>query len=144
VRVEECFRRRLLREERTGPGLWERALEISREKMKRAIDLLRDGYYEESILQSYTSMFHAARAILFRDNIIEKSHVCVISYLEEMYSPDLGLDMISWLDQNRIERHEVIYGMDQIVKLEEEAQLSKDRCVVFVERITNLLMKNTP
>jgi len=140
--VEECFERRLLRRESIEPGRWKRSLEISAMKMERASSLIKDGYYEESIFQAYTSMFHSARAILFRDGVVEKSHLCVISYLEENYSLKIGQDLIGWLDDYRIERHEAIYGMDQIIKIEDEASLAFDRCRLFYETVHHLLVGN--
>jgi len=139
VKAAECFERRLLRKENIGPGRWERSIEVSSLKLERAKSLFEDGYYEESIFQAYTSMFHAARAVLYHDGVSEKSHVCVISYLEEYHSSQIGIDMIGWLDEYRIERHEAIYGMDQIFRIENEARLAVDRCMEFHGRIQRLI-----
>jgi uncharacterized protein (UPF0332 family) len=54
-------------------------------KRQRAQDLFDNAFFEESIVSSYTSMFQAARALLFHDGVIEKSHACVVAYLREHY-----------------------------------------------------------
>ena len=83
-----------------------KALEMAELKRQRAQELFENDFFEESIVSSYTSMFQAARALLFHEGIIEKSHVCVVAYLREHYSSALGQDKINWLDTYRLERHE--------------------------------------
>ncbi|MCU0800121.1 MAG: HEPN domain-containing protein [Candidatus Thermoplasmatota archaeon] len=129
----------MLRKEVLSPTIWIRSLELSKRKMDRASSLLNEGYHEESLIQSYTSMFHAARAMLFHDNVVEKSHLCVISYLEEHHSESIGLDLIVWLDIHRVERHEMIYGLDQVFNVEDEARLAYQRCAIFHQRICTIL-----
>jgi uncharacterized protein (UPF0332 family) len=47
-------------------------------------------------------MFQSARALLFHDGIIEKSHAFVVAYLKEHFSSKLGQNMINWLDTYRL------------------------------------------
>ncbi|MBS7643817.1 hypothetical protein KEJ26_04520 [Candidatus Bathyarchaeota archaeon] len=35
---------------------------------------------------AYSAMFHAARSLLIRDGVGEKSQVCVVRYLEDEYA----------------------------------------------------------
>jgi len=55
-------------------------------------------------------MFHAARAILFRDGVKERSHECIPIYLNERY-PELER-IANTLDSHRRFRHNAIYGLD--------------------------------
>ena len=43
---------------------------------------LEAGATSSSVLASYLSMFHSARAILYLDGYREKSHYCVARHLE--------------------------------------------------------------
>ena len=93
MRTNDCFKKRLLRKGKPDFLKASKALEMSEIKLERAQDLFENGFYEESIVASYTSMFQASRALLFKDGITEKSHACVVSYLKECFIWGL-LDMI--------------------------------------------------
>lgn len=121
MRLDECFKKRLLREDKPDILKSKKALEMAELKMARAKELCESGFYEESIVSSYTSMFHAARALLFKDGIIERSHACVIAYLSEYYGKTLGSHLINYLNTYRLERHESFYGMDLLEVDENEA-----------------------
>lgn len=56
-------------------------------------------------------MFHAARAILFTEGVIEKSHVCLVEYLGEEYAKKgrIGEGLANSLDRMRTDRHEAVY-----------------------------------
>ena len=106
MRTSDCFEKRLLRKTKPDKLKMKKALEMAELKRERAGNLFNNEFYEESIVSSYTCMFQAARALLFLDGIIEKSHACVVLYLRENYATTLGHDRISWLDTYRLERHE--------------------------------------
>jgi uncharacterized protein (UPF0332 family) len=141
VRVDDCFEKRLLR--RIKPDLLKvtKALEMSEVKKDRAFDLFKNNFFEESIVASYTSMFHAARAILFYDGIIEKSHACVVAYLREHYSSKLGYNMINWLDTYRLERHESFYGLEKTTIDDDEAKDALEKSKKFLESVQKILQK---
>lgn len=56
------------------------------------------------------SILTASRAILFKDGIRGKSHICITRYIEAAYGKRLGSDTIKLLDSFREERHEVQYS----------------------------------
>jgi uncharacterized protein (UPF0332 family) len=141
MRADDCFKKRLLR--RTKPDLLKvtKALEMAGLKKERAQDLFENDFFEESIVSSYTSMFHAARALLFREGIIEKSHACVVSYLREHYSSELGQDKINWLDTYRLERHESFYGLEKSSVDEHEVEDALEKSEKFLETIQQIIIK---
>ena len=139
MRVNDCFKRRLLRKVKPDLLKVQKALEMSERKIERAKELFVNRFYEESIVSSYTSMFQAARALLFKDGIIEKSHVCVIAYLREHYANSLGHDRISWLDTYRLERHESFYGLDPSELDKQEAKDAINKSEKFFSSIKNIV-----
>jgi len=141
MRVDDCFEKRLLRRTKPDPLKVTKALEMAEVKKERAIDLFDSDFFEESIVASYTCMFHAARAILFHDGIIEKSHACVVAYLRENYSSKLGQNMISWLDTYRLERHESFYGLEKATIDEDEAKDALVKSEKFLESVQLILQK---
>ncbi|MCD4842461.1 MAG: HEPN domain-containing protein [Methanosarcinales archaeon] len=90
--VNKCFEKRLLRKSRPDKLKSMKALDMSARALEQAEKLMEHEFYEQVILYSYTSMFQGARALLFKDGIIEKSHYCVVEYLKENYLKTGKLD----------------------------------------------------
>ncbi len=139
MRADECFKKRLLRRLKPDPLKVTKALEMAELKKQRASDLFENDFFEESIVSSYTSMFQAARALLFHDGVIEKNHACVVAYLREYYSSELGPDKINWLDTYRLERHESFYGLEKSNIDNQEAEDALLKSVRFLESVQQIL-----
>lgn len=143
MRLGDCFDKGLLRKRRPDLLKCKRALELARSDLDRAARLLDSEFYMESRLLSYTGMFQAARALLFKDGVFERSHACVVEYLKVNYAKKHILDMnfINWLDTLRVERHETLYGLDIIDVTKEEAEDSYKKAVRFIDKIADILEK---
>lgn len=139
MRVDDCFKKRLLRRDKPDILKVKKALEVAEQKRERATELFENDFFEESIVASYTAMFQAARALLFKDGIIERSHACVIAYLMERYVQTLGHDRISWLDTYRLERHESFYGLESSHFNRLEAKDALDKSEKFVQSIKDTI-----
>jgi uncharacterized protein (UPF0332 family) len=116
MNLDECFEKRLLRSTRPDLLKTEKAIEMAKRALTQAEKLMEHGFFEQVILYSYTAMFQGARALLFKDGILEKSHYCVVEYLKRNYvqSGKLQQNHIHWLDTYRIERHETLYGLEKM------------------------------
>ena len=139
MRLDDCFKKRLLRKGKTDMLKSKKALEMANLKVERAKELFESSFYEESIVSSYTGMFHSARALLFKDGITERSHACVIAYLAKHYEQSLGQDRINWLDTYRLERHESFYGMESLGIDEHEAKDALNKAEKFLESVWNII-----
>ena len=140
MRLKDCYDKGLLRKRRPDKEKSRRALEIAGADVDRAYELMESGFHAESRLLSYTGMFGAARALLYRDGVFERSHVCVVEYLRRRYTDEhiLGANYISWLDTMRVERHESLYGLERAEVTREEAEDSHEKAGKFVERIREI------
>lgn len=78
MRLEDCYRNRILRKGRPNLLMSEKAIDMAYEKLDRSVDLKEKGFLEESVVASYSAMFQAARALLYSEGITEKNHFCVI------------------------------------------------------------------
>ncbi|MCZ7380230.1 MAG: HEPN domain-containing protein [Candidatus Methanoperedens sp.] len=130
--MAECFRNGLLK--RTSPDRENalRSLELSRSNIEDAIENLSIHRYRVVAISSYSSMFHAARAVLFRDGIKERSHECIPVYLKEKY-PELET-LANILDSYRRFRHDAIYGLDFAID-EKEAKAALNSAKEILEKI---------
>ena len=141
MRTDDCFKKRLLRRTKPDELKVTKALEMAEVKKERAFKLLESDFFEESIVSSYTSMFQAARALLFHDGIVEKSHACVVAYLRKHFSSKLGQNMINWLDTYRLERHESFYGLEKPIIDKDEAKDALEKSEKFLESVQRILQK---
>jgi len=62
MRVNDCFKKRLLRKDKPDMLKLKKALEMAEAKRERALELFDNSFFEESIVASYTGMFQASRA----------------------------------------------------------------------------------
>ena len=93
-----------------------------------------------SVLSAYLAVFHAARAVLFRDGFREKSHACIARYLEANYVDKGRLEpqWVQMLDHFRETRHTDQYSFDFFTSSDEVAEtLKKSRA--FVSRMNKLV-----
>jgi len=140
MRLEDCFKERLLRKIKPDREKAKRSLEVAKGKLKMGKKALDKGLLDASLIYAYTSMFHSARALLYRDGIQEKSHVCVVLYLKEKYANSIPYYLIQSLDYFRKERHEALYGLDFEIKEKDVALALKD-AEEFIEIVERLVKR---
>jgi len=142
MNIRECFENRLLRKERPDPRKSERSMEVAEAKLEEAEKALGYGLLDAAVILAYTAMFHAARAVLFRDGIVERSHVCLIEYLKDRYVKTglMSEALINTLDSARIDRHETLYGLETRSS-EREAEYSLQRAKEFLPMVKATLKK---
>ena len=112
MRLSEFFEKRLLRKIAPDMQKTTRSLEISKKYLDSSTVLLKTGSLNFVIVAAYTSMFHAARALLYKDGIQEKSHYAVFAYIKAKYSEEIGKDLIFEFNTAREQRHEGLYGIE--------------------------------
>lgn len=116
--IDELFRKRLLRKISVNQEKISSSIKISEAKLEEAKKLLESDFFSNAILSAYTSMFHASRALLYRDGIQEKSHYAVFFYIKEKFYDKISHSLINSFDSHRKIRHEILYG--------EEPEIEKD------------------
>ena len=136
--TEDCFRFRLLRKIKPDKSKSEKSMEIAEKRLKGAREILNHKLFDFVVLESYMSMFHAARALLYKDGIQEKSHYAISIYLKEKYSNKIPLPVINFLEIHRIERHEAMYGLEYKPE-KNDAELSLKDAEIFIREIKKVL-----
>lgn len=105
---EDCLKRGRLRRSRIEGNVVERTLKMAQDDLHSAEGSIERDECAWSLVQSYSSMLNCARAILFHDGYVEKSHYCVVEYLRYHHYDELE-DHIERLDLMRKERHQILY-----------------------------------
>ena len=142
--VKECLEKGLLKKERPDIEKTKRSLDMADEKLKLAQRSIEAGIYENALLNIYSAVFHAERALLFRDGYKERSHFATYVYIKERYASLLEPRLINEINNLRIERHGILYGLEgrEIGKEEVESILliSGD----FVNAVKRIIMNQLP
>lgn len=141
MNVEDCFEKGLLKKENPDIEKSQRSIEMSKYKLGLAKRLFDLKIFDETITNSYSAMFHAARALLFKDGIKEKSHYALFLYIKENYANKLERRFINELNALRLARHDIHYGLEkpEVKKVEAEdvIKVTED----FILAVENILKK---
>jgi uncharacterized protein (UPF0332 family) len=140
TKLTECIEKRLLRKtfpDKKKAGI---ALEIAEQRFLDAEISFDSEIYSATILLSYAAMFHASRALLFKDGYTEKSHYCLSEFIKENYiKKGLISQKFSFLLNNaREERHEVLYGLEK-KETKEDAQTTLSTAKEYLKEIKKLI-----
>lgn len=82
---QKCLKNKKIKPFSKGKILVSKELEISKDDLRIAKESLNKKNYKWSTIQSYYSMFHAARALLYNKGYREKSHYCLVLGIRELY-----------------------------------------------------------
>jgi len=117
------------------------SIETAKDKLKQAQELASAEFNETALVTAYAAMFHAARALLYKDGIQEKSHYCIVVYLREQYSKAGKLDagLLTVMDALREERHSVMYGLERLKVRENAVRFALDSAARFIAAAEKLL-----
>ena len=138
VSLEACLKDGLLKP--IPPSPEDAANQISKAKilLREAESCLESDNVNTAVMAAYAALFDASRALLFKDGFRERSHVCVVRYLEAKYAKQLGSDNIVLLDEYRDKRHKVVYASDYYSSYD-EAEALVAFAGKFIAKIEKLL-----
>jgi len=80
-----CLRKKRIVRQELAEDLIEPELTSAAADFARARKTFEEADFKWATIQAYYSMFHAARALLFRKGFREKSHSCLKSAIEALY-----------------------------------------------------------
>jgi uncharacterized protein (UPF0332 family) len=82
---DDCLRKKRIREFSRGKILMDKELCTAENDLADGKKSFGQQSYKWATIQSYYSMFHSARALLYAKNYREKSHYCLIISLRALY-----------------------------------------------------------
>ncbi|NYZ76717.1 HEPN domain-containing protein [Candidatus Micrarchaeota archaeon] len=142
--IEECFAKGMLKKTKSDMGKAMLSLKVSGENLEDARSQLENGLFKWAFIAAYTSMFHAARALLYRDGVKERSHFCLCAYVKERYRGTIEARYISELNILREQRHRIMYG-DENIKTKEVEEVEAESAVAiaagFLEAVEKIIKK---
>ena len=138
MNIKECLERGYLRKDNPDIEKANQSLKIAENKFDESLKSFEAELFESTIVFSYMAMFHSARALLFKDGFIEKSHIAVISFLKEKYEQSIGKQLIYEFNTVRMARHDSLYGLNTHFS-NNDAKHILDISQKFIDKIKTLL-----
>jgi len=110
---ERCVKERRLIKIKPSNEMIQKEIDSAEYDLERARNSLEEGDFKWAAVQSYYSMFHAAKALVLKKGYREKSHFCLIIALGELYVEEdkLNVEMVENLELCMSLRHEADYGL---------------------------------
>ncbi len=123
VKLEKCFKDGLLK--RIEPSLLkaQKSVETAESHLAAAKELEEKEFHSQAVTWAYAALFHAGRALLYKDGVQEKSHYCLAEYVAQEYAAKglLAWKLVTALNSFREERHSILYGIEKFKVNEHEA-----------------------
>lgn len=136
---EECLRQGLLRRMPPSRDKASQSIQKAQRWLAEARQTLTSGASGAAVLAAYLAMFHAARALLFRDGFREKSHACVARYLDRYVKQGLlEQQWVDLLDHSRETRHDDQYDLS-FISSAEDAHQAVQSAGAFLKRLQELV-----
>lgn len=111
IKYEECLKKGKIRKFSRGKALVSKELGLALSDYNTAGESFERENYKWCTIQTYYSMFHSARALLYCNNLREKSHFCLIEAIRALYVDKglLGYWLIEALQKAKRLREEADY-----------------------------------
>lgn len=141
---DDCIHKGLLRKIPPSKDKATQSLKKAEKWLKEAQKTEKSEAFNSSVLASYMTMFHAARAILFLEGFRERSHACIARYLEEKHVKKglLEKEWVHLLDHHREIRHNDQYDLS-FFSTGEEADQAVKSAGRFLNWMTELFKSET-
>lgn len=85
---EKCLNKGKIKKFSRGKFLVSKEIKLAQDDLKFAKQSFQDKNYRWTIIQTYYSMFHSARALLYRKNYREHSHFCLREAIKKLYGEE--------------------------------------------------------
>ena len=133
---ERCIKERRLVKIKPSKEMIQKELESAEYDLERARNSLDQEDFKWTAIQSYYSMFHAAKALVLKKGYREKSHFCLIIALRELYIKEnkIETEMVENFELCMNLRHEADYGLTY-------HQESAETALKYAENFLNTALK---
>jgi uncharacterized protein (UPF0332 family) len=142
--LDDCFRKGDLRKTQPSIAKASASLKLAKDNASDAAVHINNKMCKWAMIAAYTSMFHSARALLFKDGVKERSHFCMAIYVKEKYTGAIESKYLNELNVLREQRHMIFYGDENLNVLdaeEEEADSAVKLAMGFLESVKKIIEK---
>ncbi|MBU2100042.1 HEPN domain-containing protein [Candidatus Micrarchaeota archaeon] len=110
MKISELVEKGLLIKSKTTEQEITGSITIAERFIQKAKGTHKIEYFDVAFSLAYQSMFHSARALLFKNHLKERSHKALITAIKELYKEKIKLkELLQIMDSYRITRHAIQY-----------------------------------
>ena len=129
VEYDDCLKRGKIKAFSRGPALAAKEIEAAESDLSRARKTYGESDVKWATIQTYYSMFHGARALLYVKSLREHSHYCLVAAINALYveTKIIPVRILEGFQQAKDLREEADYynrwsqaGCEKLIKLAEE------------------------
>ena len=136
TKYQDCLKKGRIQEFSRGKALVSKELDLVSSDYNAAEESFERENYKWSAIQIHYSMFYSARGLLYRNNLREKGHACLIEAIRTLYVDKglLGYWLIEAVQKAKRLREDADYygefnqdnAQDLLYKAEEFLQKTRD------------------
>lgn len=140
TKLEECFEQGLLKKIKPNLNYASQSIKQAEHFLKEAEELIEANIKDMAFIALYNASFHAARALLFKDGVKERSHYCVSKYIEAKYGEKeiIPMQQAIIFDSLREKRNSIQYSLEQ-PELEEDLNEIFEEVNEFIQKAKIIL-----
>ena len=105
---DECFEEKQLRKAYVAEDEIKNQIRIAEDYLKKAEIILGKETYDISFLTAYISIFHSARALLYKKGYRERSHFCLFEFIINEFRGNNEVVRLGEVGQNYRETRRMI------------------------------------
>lgn len=141
-KVQDCFEQGLLKKIKPNLKYSEQSIKQAEHFLDEADKLIENKINDMAFIALYNASFHAARALLFKDGVKERSHYCVNKYVEEKYQEKefITARQSIILDSLREKRNSIQYSLEQF-EIEEHLEEIYNEVEGIIEKVKEIIKK---
>lgn len=130
----ECEERGYIRRDASAPSRVTGSLDSADRFLAAARKNIGIKEFEMAEIAAYNSAFHSARALLFSQGYLERSHTCLVTAVSYLFKEDKEIqNFAATLDKLRLSRHNVQYGGSLV--LPDEAEFATEFAKRFYDEV---------
>lgn len=115
-KINDLIIKRLLRKINVDEEKVKSSLKTAKIKLKKSKKLFKHAFYNESIINAYTALFHSYRALLYRDGMLVNSFY-----------------------HYQLDRHAILYGIKDAEESKEESKNAIITAELFIKKVKEFL-----
>ena len=129
IEYDDCMKRGKIKSFSRGPALAPKEIEAAESDLSRARKTYGEADYKWTTIQTYYSMFHSARALLYIKSLREHSHYCLVAAINALYveTKIIPIHILEGFQEAKNLREDADYyhrwsqaGCEKLIKLAEE------------------------
>ena len=138
INFKKCIENKKIFKADEAKFLVDKEMKLAAQDLEEALERLEAKKYRWPTIQCYYSMFHSARALLYSKGYRERSHICLVEAIRELFVKDgtLPKEIVEIFSKSKLLREDADYKGDFT---EDNAKVLADFAKIFLDNVKEIL-----